>query len=104
MGFEVILTNKAELQAQKILDYIFFELENVQAALSIEQDMRETLASLSHVAGNLKVCDDPELKALGYRTIHFKRHRYLMLYKIVDNRVYVIGIYHDLQDYENNLK
>lgn len=26
-----------------------------------------------------------------------------MLYKIVEKQVYVIGIYHDLQDYENNL-
>ena len=31
MDFKVILTNKAETQAQKILDYIFYELKNTQA-------------------------------------------------------------------------
>lgn len=102
--FRVILTNKAEIQAQKILDYIFYELENVPAAFSVEQDMKETIVRLSHAANSLKLCDEPKLKALGYRVIHFKRHRYFMLYKIINDCVYVIGIYHDLQDYENTLK
>lgn len=38
--FEVLLTHKAEMQAQKILDYIFYDLKNEQAAYSIEQDMK----------------------------------------------------------------
>lgn len=101
--FKVIFTDKAEIQAQQILDYLAYELENMQAALSVEQDMKDTAAKLSYMVGSLKLCDDADLRALGYRTIHFKRHRYFMLYKIVDNYAYVIGIYHDLQDYENIL-
>ncbi len=102
--FEVVLTHEAEIQGQNILDYLFYELKNPQAAYSVEQDMRETAESLSYIAGHLKLCDHPELRALGYRTIHLKRHKYFMLYKIVDICVYIIGIYHDLQDYENILK
>ncbi|MCM1091036.1 MAG: type II toxin-antitoxin system RelE/ParE family toxin [Butyrivibrio sp.] len=102
--FEVILTDKAQTQVQNILDYIFYELENPQAAYNIEQDMRETINRLPHIAKSLKLCDDPKLRAQGYRTIHLKRHGYFMLYKIVDTYVYIIGVYHDLQDYENILK
>ena len=101
--YDVILTDTAEAHAQRILDYLSFELENEQAVRNVEQDMKETVKRLSHLAGSLKPCDDPELRSLGYRTIHFKRHRYFMLYKIVEKRAYVIGIYHDLQDYENFL-
>ncbi|MCM1537431.1 MAG: type II toxin-antitoxin system RelE/ParE family toxin [bacterium] len=102
--FEVVLTSEAEVQIQKVLDYIFYELENAQAAYSVEQDMRETIDRLSYVAANLKLCDDSEFRIRGYRTIHLKRHKYFMLYKIVDTDVYVIGVYHDMQDYENALK
>ncbi|MCM1136226.1 MAG: type II toxin-antitoxin system RelE/ParE family toxin [Clostridium sp.] len=102
--FEVVLTDKAEAEIQKILDYIFYELKNAQAAYSVEQDMRETISRLSYVAGSLKLCDDPDLRAQGYRVIHLKRHRYFMLYKILDTCAYVIGVYHDLQDYENTIK
>ena len=101
--FNVILTKTAEMQAQKIVDYIFYDLENPQAAFSVEQDMKETTVRLSHIAGSLKLCDNPKLNALGYRTIHFKKHKYFMLYKIVDKFVYIIGVYHDMQDYENFL-
>ncbi len=55
------------------------------------------------MAGSLKLCDDPKLRSLGYRAIHLKHHNYFMLYKIVGRRVFVTGVYHDLQDYENSL-
>ena len=102
--YDVILTDKAESQASEILDYIFFKLENPQAALSIEQDMKETAKRLSHVAGSLKLCDNPKLREFGYHTIHFMRHHYFMLYKIVGKQVFITGVYHDLQDYEGMLK
>ncbi|MCM1102141.1 MAG: type II toxin-antitoxin system RelE/ParE family toxin [Clostridium sp.] len=101
MDFNVVLTDTAEIQIGKILDYMIYELRNTQAAYNVEQDMRETVRKLSYTAGSFKLCDDPKLRELEYRTIHLKRHQYFMLYKIVDTCVYVVGVYHDLQDYEN---
>ena len=40
MDYEILLTDTAKAQAQRILDYIFFQLRNVQAARSVEQDMK----------------------------------------------------------------
>ena len=104
MDYEVILSHTASAQAERILDYIFYELKNPQAMQSVETDMKETAERLSHTAGSLKLCDDKKLREKGYRTIHFKYHRYFMLYKIVEKQAYVVGIYHDLQDYENVLR
>lgn len=101
MAFKVILTDDAREQLQNILDYLFFELNNVQAAYNVEQDMKQTTRMLSHIAASLKLCDTPRLRDLGYRTIHLKRHNYFMLYRIQGDIVYVDAIYHDLQDYEN---
>lgn len=75
--YDIILTDAAEAKFQRILDYLLFELENARAAYNVEQDMKETVTRLSHVAGSLKLCDSPKLRALGYRTIHLKRHRFL---------------------------
>ena len=72
--------------------------------LGIMDDAEETKYRLSRIAGGLKLCEDPRLHDLEYRTIRFKRHNYFMLYRIQDNVVYVDAIYHDLQDYENYLK
>ena len=101
MNYEVILTYLAKEQLSHAINYILCEFESEQAALSIINDAEDTKLRLSHAAGSLKLCDDPKLRALGYRTIHFKHHKYFMLYRIEDGRVYVDGIYHDSQDYEN---
>ena len=101
MDYEVILTIPAKAQLDHIIEYVLSKYENTQAALSIMDDAEETKYRLSHVAGGLKLCEEPRLRSLGYRTIHFKRHRYFMLYRIQDGMVYVDAIYHDLQDYES---
>lgn len=102
MDYEVILTIPAKAQLDHIIEYILSEYENTQAALGIMDDAEETKYRLSHVASGLKLCEDPRLRDLGYRTIHFKRHNYFMLYRIQDGIVYVDAIYHNLQDYEDN--
>lgn len=101
MGYKVVLTDPARKQFEQIIYYILYQLGNEQAADNVIRDADGTKLRLSHVAGNLKLCEDTKLRALGYRTIHFKQHKYFMLYRIDGNTVYVDGIYHDLQDYEN---
>lgn len=102
--YRVIITRSAKAQYAQILRYLRWDLGNEQAARNVKDDMEETRVRLSYVAGSLKLCDDSGLRALGYRTIHLKRHRYFLLYKITGNTVRVDGIYHDLQDYENALR
>lgn len=104
MEYEVILTAQAKKHFREIINYLLYELESQQAASSIADDFADTIAHLSYMAGSLKFCDDSTLRAKGYRTIHFKLHKYLMVYTVDDARVYVEGIYHDLQDYENILR
>lgn len=84
--------------------YKNLETSRQQAALSVLKDAEETSLRLSYATGILKLCADPVLRSFGYRTIHFKYHRYFMLYRIESNKVYIDAIYHDLQDYENITK
>lgn len=101
--YKVIIMRTAKAQVARILRYLRQDLGNEQAARNVKEDLEETKHRLSYTAGSLKLCDNPELRALGYRTIHLKRHSYLLLYKIIDDTVRVDGVYHDLQDYENTL-
>ncbi len=44
---------------------------------------------------------DPALKAFGYRRKMILGTRYLCIYRIDGDTVWIDGIYHELQDYEN---
>lgn len=43
MNYEVILSDTASAQAERILDYILYELENLQAMRRVERDYGEVI-------------------------------------------------------------
>ena len=103
MEYKVVVTSDAEEDLERFIKYLIFEKESKQAAENVLNDYDVTIESLKHVAGSLKLCDNPRLCQLEYRRINFLNHRYFMLYRIVDNVVFVDNIFHELQDYENKM-
>ena len=103
MDYKVVVTKDAEGDLDRFIRYLVFEKKNLQAAENVLNDYDATVESLKHVAGSLKLCDNPRLQQLKYRRINFLNHRYFMLYRIESNVVYVDGIFHGLQDYENRM-
>lgn len=103
MDYRVVVTKDAEEDLERFIQYLILEKKSMQAAQNVLDDYDATIESLKHVAGSLKLCDNPRLCLLGYRRINFLNHRYFMLYRIVDNVVFVDNIFHELQDYENRM-
>lgn len=84
MQLSVEVSDLASEQYDKFLAYIYFVLKNPQAADSLMQDFDDTMDILSEQAEHFEFCN-----------------RYLLVYRVKDNRVIVEGMYHELQDYEN---
>ena len=103
MDYKVVITLDAVEDLERFVKYLMDEKKSMQAAENILNDFDATIESLKHVAGSLKLCDNPKLCELEYRRINFLNHRYFMLYRIVDNVVFVDNIFHELQDYENKM-
>ena len=103
MAYNVVVTSDAERDLDKFIRYLLFEKKNEQAAGNLLDDFEETKNILSNVAASLKDCDNPKLKQFGYKRINFRKHRYFMLYRIEGNMVIIDNLFHELEDYENNL-
>ena len=99
-SYNVIITEKALQQLEDHISYIENQLRNPQAAQSVWQDDMGTRKQLEPAAGSLRLCGHWKLRRIGYRSIPFLRHNYIMVYRIEGNDVYVDGVYHQLQDYE----
>ena len=104
MAYEVIITDRAKEQAEAFVQYLLFEKQSPQAASNLLDAIEETKESLSLIAGFLRYCEDPDLRAMNYKVIFFRRMRYLWFFQINDGRVEVKAMYHQLQDYENLFK
>ena len=103
MDYKVLVTTDAEADLDRYIWYLIYEKGNHQAAKNVLDDFEETKERLVKVAGSLKYCDNPKLKRLGYKRINFIKHRYFMLYRIVEDEVVIDAIFHELQDYENRM-
>ena len=104
MVYRVVVTADAEQDLENFILYLLLEKKNEQAAQNLLDDFEETKDILSIVASSLRYCDNPKLKELGYKRINFVRHRYFMLYRVVEDMVIVDNIFHESQDYENCLQ
>lgn len=104
LAYKIVVTARAKEHLRRILLYIRFVLKNPDAAKNVRRDMNETKRKLTYLAESIKLCDEPELAICGYRVIFFQKHDYLMLYRVDGNTVYVDGIYHQLQNYQNLFK
>ena len=103
MDYKVVVTTDAEEDLEQYIRYLLVVKRNEQAAKNVLDDFESTVKSLKSVAGSLKLCENPRLRKLGYRRINFLSHRYFMMYRIVEDTVFVDNIFHELQDYERKM-
>ncbi|MEE1374278.1 MAG: type II toxin-antitoxin system RelE/ParE family toxin [Clostridia bacterium] len=103
MDYRIVVTEEAEEDLNRFIQYLLFIKKNHQAAINVLDDFEDTVEMLKHVAGSLKMCDNSRLEELGYHRVNFQKHRYFILYRIENDVVYVDDIFHELQDYENRM-
>ena len=103
MDYKVSIAQGAEEDLEQFLRYLIHEKKNRQAAKNLLDDFEITKERLGKVAGSLKDCENPKLRILGYKRINFIKHRYFMLYRIVEDVAIIDAIFHELQDYENKM-
>lgn len=104
MSYRVELSELASMQYDKFLEYIYFVLKNPQAASNLMRDFDDTISMLEEQADHFGYCKSERLRKSGFHKIHLRTHRYLLVYRMKDDRVIVEGMYHELQDYENTIE
>lgn len=59
MDYKVVVTRDAEEDLERFMEYLLIEKESIQAAENVLNDYDASIESLKHVAGSLKLCDNP---------------------------------------------
>ncbi len=104
MDYKVVITIDAESDFIRHIRYILEKFYNDQAAKSVADDFEETKNSLAKSAGSLQYCENPRLRALGYKRINYLHHDYFMLFRVVEDMAIVDNIFHFREDYENKMR
>ena len=75
----------------------------MQAANNLMEDINQAFALLEAFAASFSFCEDSYLASKGYRKFALKKHDYLIIYRVEENTVYLVGFFHILENYREKL-
>ena len=99
---EVVITEPAKMDMVEIQDYLLHRLFNPLALENLKQAVLRAFHVLETSPEAYPECDDPRLRASGYRKCVLGG--YLFVYKISeDGNVYVVRFFHGSQNWQQYL-
>ena len=101
--YNVKITPEAKALVRERLLYILLELQNEQAYEAVKADYQNTLKRLSDMAGTIGDSKEPELVKRNLKKIFFKKHDYLLLFRVNGSVAEVIGMFHMREQYEKKV-
>lgn len=103
MSYNLIISNAAEKQMIALTDYLLLELRSIQAAKHLYQEIDKIYERLEDNPKQFPYCEDVNLRDKKYRKAVLLRMKYTLIFKIVGTDVYIIGIFHDSENYGKKL-
>lgn len=103
MSYKLVISERAEMHIDNILDYVVNILKNPGAARAIIIDIEEAYNRLEYMAETFGYCNDSYLADRGYRKISLSGHDYLILYRVEGQEVRISGVFHMRENYAQKL-
>jgi plasmid stabilization system protein ParE len=101
--YSIIILPLAEDDITEATDYIAFEKQSPEIAISLAKGLRKTISTLELQPERHELDDDKELAELGIRRHYYKNYK---IFYMVDNEnatVYILRVLHMLVDARSRL-
>ena len=88
------MSKKTEEQIEKCIAYLSQTLNNPKAASDILNEIDSAYGVLQAIPKSFPYCASVYLKAKEFRRLKLQHHDYLIIFKVIENTVYVSGFFH----------
>lgn len=103
MDYKIVITERAEELLENLVNYLLLNIKNRQAATHLLDCVENLYIRLEENPFQFPISKDTYLFHKGYREAVLTDMRYLVIYKIEDNIVYILGVFHELEQYKNKV-
>ncbi len=93
-----------EKKLDRYVGYLLNVKKSAQAAQALLKDFSETRESLETTAGALPLPDDENLRKRDLKRINLQRHHYFLLFRIREDVVEIVTMFHGLENYSEKLE
>lgn len=104
MAYNVVITERAEQLLERLVHYLLFQIKNEQAAVHLMDEISNIYDRIEENPFQFPECRDAYLKSKQYREAITMEMNYVVIYKIEDDTVYILGVFHGLENYINKVK
>ena len=103
MAYNLIITDRADELIDSRVFYIINKLKNIQAAGHLLDGISEVYDCLEENPYQFSESKDDYLRRRGYREALISDMQYKIIFRIEESTVYVVGLFHDLEDYPSKV-
>lgn len=103
MAYKSIITDRAEELLDRLVYYLLIDLRNEQAASHLLNGISKLYDRIEDNPLQFPECRDFVLKSKGYREAVLTDMGYLVIFRIEEDTVYIVGVFHELENYSNKV-
>lgn len=104
MAYNIVSTDEMNLLLDKCVRYLLGKFKSEQAAEHLLNGVAEVYDKLESNPNIFRLSEDPFMKAMDYHEAKISEMDYVIIYKVVAENVYVLGIFHTLENYASKMK
>ena len=104
MDYDLIISDRADQLLENCLCYLLYKLKSEQAAGHFLNETEKIYERLRRNPYQFPQSRDLYLQKQGYREAVYHDMDYLIVFRIENRTVYVLGLFHQLEEYRMKLK
>ena len=104
MDYNLFISERADQLFENCLRYLIYKLKNEQAAVHFLNETEKIYDRLRRNPYQFPQSRDLYLQRQGYREAVYGEMDYLIIFRIEDRTVYVLGVFHQLEEYRKKLR
>ncbi len=103
MAFKLEITKHANELLDNLVFHLIFRLKNEKAAIHLLEEIDHIYDRLEDNPAQFPISRDEYLAAKGYHDAFLPDMNYVVVFEFDENTVRVMGIFHELENYERKL-
>lgn len=103
MAYNLIITDRADEMIDEKVNYLLIKFKNQQAASHLLNGISVLYDRMEDNPFQFPDSKEPYLLKRGYKEAYISDMDYKMVFRIDGDDLYVVGLFHDLEDYASKV-
>lgn len=103
MDYKIIITKRAKYLFDRIVGYIVYNLKNKEAGQKFSKNVKEVLIRIEDNPFQFPRLIDDKLYKKEYRVAQITNTKYIIVFRVVEKEVIILGVFHIRENIINKL-